>query len=1029
MADDRIKISIELDDNNVEESFQKIEVSAEKTAVTIENSFSKSLDSINSKSIEMLNANLETLNKTIQETNQVQNSMADDFTKTIAVLDSFTQIIEFVRENLDQILFVIAKLGKGNKKLIDLILDAVDAFNDLKRTFNQANFDAFVKTIQDLGSAIGLTLLAFDTVRVFKAVKAFGLLDNVILDVAKNTGQFGVVVGGAIAGTAALTRASKDLVKLGAGVGQVFFSNTKNVFGLTTALSGASVGLFAFSKAFERSNNEAARIASVISGLAALLLGGFAAALTFAIVKIGQLATELGTNLVRKFQAASQSFVDADKSLKLFTATVVSFNRITEGAVATTQEWNDDVAKLSETFNLSRNSLRKAGQEIIAVGNRIGLTVEQQRELLRVTAEYAKITGKDVFDASVAFVSGLNGQSQALLSYGVKLTEASNQNFLLKKGITDNFRTLTDSEKVQIRYNNLLSQYGAVAGLGAVAAGTLADQQNKLAVEVEKVNTKIGEGAALIEANNSVAFALNKALGLLSDGALKAFGFFGALGSRLLQVSGILLTFSFKIFAVTKGIKLLNVLLKSDLLQTAFARSIPLLGISFNQLVKDIGGANASLKKTSDIIPLLASIVTTQVKNIPVIIGNALRNLGAILVPLIPIILKVGAVIGVLVIAGKAVSRAFEELEEKSGAVSTITGILNDAFAGTKSVLDDLLEVFDPVFNALKKIFNIIVGGLVFGLSKLIQLGNKLVQANPFGAFSEETRKKFAKLNDDLTEVNENLLAVNFNIGLLGETSFSSASKAAENLGILRDKLTQVKNQITQILGESNEAQLEKLQADFDKRNQIIDESLQKGLLSQEKYNMLKLQNEAAFNQASKNLRGSLDKTIESSTKQLVGSISVITEAFVQGENGFEAFGKAVLGIVGDMLINIGISFINIAKAVEAIKTSLLKLTGGPGLLAGLALIAIGGALKGLSGGVGGIGTAGVGAGESGIPGGGVASTPTLDQQEVNQEPNTVVNVNVEGSILSDTREAGLQITNVLKEFFDTNGGGGVIVS
>ena len=159
-----------------------------------------------------------------------------------------------------------------------------------------------------------------------------------------------------------------------------------------------------------------------------------------------------------------------------------------------------------------------------------------------------------------------------------------------------------------------------------------------------------------------------------------------------------------------------------------------------------------------------------------------------------------------------------------------------------------------------------------------------------------------------------------------------------------------------------------------------------------------------------------------------IAGVAAIGGALVRGENAFSAFGSAVLGIIGDMAIQIGSTLVSIGLGIDALKGSLLKLSGGAAIAAGFALIALGGALKALSSGGG---VAAPSAGGGGVAGGGIQPTPedivgpSPEDNEL-KSPNTEVVVNVQGNVF-DRKETGMEIVNAIREHFDSEGG--VLVS
>ncbi len=158
---------------------------------------------------------------------------------------------------------------------------------------------------------------------------------------------------------------------------------------------------------------------------------------------------------------------------------------------------------------------------------------------------------------------------------------------------------------------------------------------------------------------------------------------------------------------------------------------------------------------------------------------------------------------------------------------------------------------------------------------------------------------------------------------------------------------------------------------------------------------------------------------IDISSKQIASAISNAVQqtvmAMQKGQNALKAFTGAIFGFIGDMVIQIGTSLINIGLGMEAIRASIVGLTGGPALFAGVALVALGTLLKSLSGGGGSTASAG---------GGSVASTGTTAAEAPDIEskkPGSQIAVNIQGDVL-DSSDTGLRIVDILRTFADKNG-------
>lgn len=144
----------------------------------------------------------------------------------------------------------------------------------------------------------------------------------------------------------------------------------------------------------------------------------------------------------------------------------------------------------------------------------------------------------------------------------------------------------------------------------------------------------------------------------------------------------------------------------------------------------------------------------------------------------------------------------------------------------------------------------------------------------------------------------------------------------------------------------------------------------------------------------------------------------------VQGRKAWDGFGKQVLGIIGDLLVNVGQSFISIGLGLDSLKAALLKISGGAAIAAGIALVVLGGALKAAAGGA--LTSAATGGGSSAITSPVTETTDSLTtpvaDNERSREPNTVINVSFEGDVIGDSADTGARIVSLINNAFDRQG-------
>ncbi len=248
-----------------------------------------------------------------------------------------------------------------------------------------------------------------------KVLASFEKTEDAIKDVSDGIGNavreqsiFNKILSNSVTAALALgalfDEFTAEASKLFAGFAGQITGLNKGILGLVTNIAAIGSIVEILGDKFAESENAAIRALGEFLKLGGFIAGGFSFALTLAVVKLGELLLSIGNKLVNANIKAAESFARFEKAAFIFSKTIDSFNTVTGGAVGRTEEWTRAISGLSEELNLSQTSLQRAATEIVTVGTRLGLTQGQLQELLRVTAEFSKLTGKDVFDSSVKFL-------------------------------------------------------------------------------------------------------------------------------------------------------------------------------------------------------------------------------------------------------------------------------------------------------------------------------------------------------------------------------------------------------------------------------------------------------------------------------------------------------------------------------------------------------------------------------------------------------------------------------------------------
>lgn len=179
-----------------------------------------------------------------------------------------------------------------------------------------------------------------------------------------------------------------------------------------------------------------------------------------------------------------------------------------------------------------------------------------------------------------------------------------------------------------------------------------------------------------------------------------------------------------------------------------------------------------------------------------------------------------------------------------------------------------------------------------------------------------------------------------------------------------------------------------------------------------------------------------------------------IGNALANGENAFDAFGAAVLNVIGDVAISVGKQMIAMGVALEALRFGFAALSGLGAIAAGVALVLVGSLMKSASGNLSGAATS---AANSSLGGGGSAPAPSYAStgptlaaaaaQPAEQEPDipqaSDLIPQVEGTLVDDEGpgdlfeagpqvivnvdtlvedDSGSKIVELINQAFDTQG-------
>lgn len=778
------------------------------------------------------------------------NKALDLFSKSLNSKTS-TAGFDSLQSSLDRTANAVENI---NSKTTDLKTDLINIGTLASGT--AAGFVLFSSQIENSAATLGnisKAALDFST-----KIGAFG-----------NLGNFATPIKNALVGVSeTLLITEKSLVQATSGItklSQISVFSKNSIFGVQLALASVAAASTALTLSLSGLESSFARAIRTVAVFVAAISGFLAIAISQSIVLIGDFIGAIGTDLVNANIAAVNSFSKLEKNTLVFNRTVENFNKVFDNSVGTIESWNEELERIGAVGRVATDEMRKIGTEVISVGSNLGLSRDQMIQLTEAVIDFSKSTGKDAFDTSVAFLQAINGNTQSVVSYGVKLSEANLQHFLFKKGLDGNVSSMSEAQKIQLRYNAILDQYSRnVKGSAAAVAGTLLGAQERLDFVLKKVNQEYGRGAALIENWNLLTYAAATAVESVNSGVISAAGFIGALAGRVLQAGGLFLEWSFKILGVIKVLSLLDGLLQTGAFQNILLKNIPIINQSFIELIKNSGATFVSFNSLADVFKTFGSLTAAFVKNILAsvaglstaqaaslsfanILRASLANSLSLVTNLLGLFTRalLSLAINPVVIGVAALSAAFYvlfkalvEIENRTGFFAGILDSIKQAFNTLSPVTEYLAGLFEKIATVIADLASKGFGLLIFSISKLILMVQDFVANFSFFKKAMADTKGVDKQKSKLQELSDQLEQAGFDFRKLPDNAKKAADKVNTSFDLEKafEALKKLKDELKNI-GVSD---LDLIKRQENERLKSLDTALKAGIIKEREYADLK---------------------------------------------------------------------------------------------------------------------------------------------------------------------------------------------
>lgn len=198
------------------------------------------------------------------------------------------------------------------------------------------------------------------------------------------------------------------------------------------------------------------------------------------------------------------------------------------------QKMEDFADTAVKTYGISKLTAKQTGSNFMAMAAGMGLANDSASDmamaLTGLSADMASFynVGQDV--ASTALKSIFTGETETLKQFGIVMTDANLQAYALSKGITKSTADMSQAEKVQLRYNYVMSQTALAQGDFAKTSDSWANQTRILSEQWKEFGATIGTMLmnVLLPAVKAINSLLSQLIALAQRAARslsEAFGF------------------------------------------------------------------------------------------------------------------------------------------------------------------------------------------------------------------------------------------------------------------------------------------------------------------------------------------------------------------------------------------------------------------------------------------------------------------------------------------------------------------------
>lgn len=304
--------------------------------------------------------------------------------------------------------------------------------------------------------------------------------------------------------------ASLDLATLRVNIEADSSAAIKGVEGIRSAVEGVADEAQQAAKASESAVKNAADSAAQSVESASKRAGT-------SIQDVSRKLTEIGGSMTLKVTAPIvAAFTASVKGASDLNETVSKTGEVFKEQSDTVMDWSEGSI---ESMGLAQGTALDMASTFGDMGTSMGQTraeaSEMSTSLVQLAADMASFKNISTDRAATALTAIYTGETEALKSLGIVMTQANLEAYALSQGITTQISAMSQAEQVQLRYQYVMAQTANAQGDFARTGGSLANQSRKLVQSIKQLGESFGK--LLLPAVTSVVTTIQGAVQWLTE--------------------------------------------------------------------------------------------------------------------------------------------------------------------------------------------------------------------------------------------------------------------------------------------------------------------------------------------------------------------------------------------------------------------------------------------------------------------------------------------------------------------------------